>query len=101
MDILTSTTAVLWSVAQRQSRRRQRPPRRLEPSSAVGWLDRRLLTAAAIGLAVATAVAMTLLWPTGAIPRLKTDLAPSRSAQVTGVRETLCSSGSPPGARLA
>jgi uncharacterized membrane protein len=52
------------------------------------------LTAAAVALALATAAAMALLWPTGAIPRLRSGLAPSRSARVTAVRDERCDSGS-------
>jgi uncharacterized membrane protein len=80
--------------ARRQKRRRRRPSRRGERSVAVAWLDRRWLTAVAVGLALLTVVAMALLWPTGAIPRVKTSLAPSRSARVTGLREVSCSRGS-------
>ena len=80
--------------ARRQNRRRRRRPSRSR-RVAVGWVDRRLLTAAAVGLALVTAVAMALLWPTGSIPRVKTSLPPSRSARVTGLREARCNSGSP------
>ena len=81
--------------ARRQNRRPRRGDRRLEPRGTVAWLDRRVLTAAAGALAVATVVAMVVLWPSGAIPRLKTSLAPSRGGQVTALREVRCSSDSP------
>ena len=56
----------------------------------MAWLDRRLLTAVAVALAVATAAGIVLLWPTGVIPHLSSAPAASHAAHVIAVRNGRC-----------
>jgi uncharacterized membrane protein len=76
--------------AERQSRRR--PPRRHSGrGTSMGWLDRRLLTVLAGGLALATVVAMAVLWPGGAIPHLRDAPPAGHGAHVLTLRDAACS----------
>jgi uncharacterized membrane protein len=79
--------------ARRHTGRRGRPRRRRRAASA-GWLDRRLLTVLAVTLAIATVVAMALLWPGGAIPHLRTPPPAGHGAHVLGLRDAPCAGAS-------
>lgn len=85
---------------ERRERRTRRRPRRLRlkrtsasagsDGSLSGSRGGRALIGAAVGLAVATAVGLIVLWPTGHLRHAQTGVAPTKAARVLSVGTALC-----------
>jgi uncharacterized membrane protein len=86
---------------ERRRHRQAKRRRRRRPGSDAGgsWLDRRLLVGLTVALAVATAAAMAVLWPGGAIPHLRAAPPASHGAHVLTLRDARCEG--PSGGRCA